>query len=98
MFKNNYGGYSINNKVYNMDFYIHDDYLFICNFNIERKYQGRKYSYRIFKSLNTKYKKDIILECFPTLLKYYTKLGFEIQNSTHDGYFEMILKGGNNAN
>lgn len=86
-------GRIIRNRIYNIDYYVYKDYVFICNFRIENEYRGRGYSKRIFDRVIKKSNRNrIILECFPALLKFYMRLGFHIIGKTEDGYFEMEFK------
>lgn len=81
----------ISNKVYSLELHICPDYMFVCCYSIDPEFRGRKYSYRIFDRLLTKYKKSIILECYYTLLTYYTKLGFSIlEQPDNQGYYTMV--------
>jgi predicted GNAT family N-acyltransferase len=78
-------------KIYNIDFNI-DESIFINKFSINEKYRKRGYSKRIINSLYEKYKLPIYLHCFPTLLNFYKKIGFEEVCKTFDDYIEMKLK------
>ena len=81
----------IRNKVYSLDMYLYSNHIFISHFQIASKYRGRKYSYRIFESLLSKYKRCIMLECFKTLLPYYQKLCFRIsEQEDNQGYYLMV--------
>lgn len=82
---------SISNKIYDINFSICDN-IFINIFYIKPKYRGRGYSRKIIQSLQKKYDKNISLVCFPTLLKFYKKLGFEKVYNTNDGYIELVLR------
>ena len=80
----------IRNKIYSMDICLYSHHIFIDHFQIASKYRGCKYSYRIFESLLSKYKRRIMLECFKTLLPYYQKLGFSIsEQEDNQGYYIM---------
>lgn len=60
-------------------------------FGINPEYRGRGYSYLAFDFLKRKYSRPIVLECWPTLLEFYSKLGFREVCRTVDGYVEMEL-------
>jgi len=64
--------------------------VFVNIFRIEPVYRKRGYSERIMKSLQYKYSKSIVLLCFPTLLKFYKKIGFEEVCDAVDGYKEIM--------
>lgn len=64
--------------------------IFVNTFSINHLYRGKKLSYKIFNELQLYYKKDIVLECYPTLLPFYKKLGFEVICETNLGYLEII--------
>lgn len=66
----------VNNKIYRIVLWIYEKHIFICNFEIKSNYRNRKYSYRIFNNIQKKYGRDLYLECYPTLFKFYRKLGF----------------------
>lgn len=78
----------IKNKIYYIDYFVEDN-IFVNHFGINKEFQGRKYSYRIFESLQKKHDKPIYLECYPTLYEFYLKLGFCKIEDTYDGYFVM---------
>lgn len=81
----------IQNKIYEMQYSVNIDSIFVHLFSIQPKYRGRKYSKRIFKNLKKEHKKPTILECWPTLIKFYIKIGFRINYGPNkSGYYEMI--------
>ena len=80
---------NISNKIYKLDYNV-GDVIFINTFRIEPVYRKRGYSKRILTSLQKKYDKPIVLLCFPTLLKFYKKIGFKQICDTVDGYKEMM--------
>lgn len=82
----------IKNKVYSITYNVSPGGIFVETFSIENAFRKRGYSRRIFRNLKNKYQKSIVLQCCPTLLKFYQKLGFEIVTSTYDGYLELILQ------
>lgn len=83
----------IENRVYSMDVFVYDTYIFVSNFSICKEYLGRKYSYRIFNKLLQRFKCDIMLESFKTLLPYYKKLGFDIlEDEDTQGYYLMFKR------
>lgn len=50
-------------------------------------------SYFVWKQIQEKYKMDIILEAFFTLIPYYIKMGFKnLGISDDEGYYNFILK------
>jgi hypothetical protein len=79
--------FNIRNKIYTLEYNV-GEVVYVKIFSISNKYRGLKYSYRIFNSL-TKYKLPIVLECWPTLIPFYQKLGFKEVGMMHDGYIEM---------
>jgi len=80
---------SINNKVFRIVCYLHENHLFVCNFHIKRKYQHKRLSYPIFQYLLLKYHKPIVLECYHSLYNYYINLGFIKIGDIGDGYYVM---------
>jgi len=83
----------ISNKIYNINFDVCDEVIYIHSFSINPIYRNRGYSRRILYNIKYKYNKCIVLECWPTLLSLYKHLGFnENGNNSYDGYIEMILK------
>ena len=83
-----------NNEVFYFEGDIVDDYLHIYIFQIQPKYRGKGMSYSVWKQIQEKYKMDIILEAFFTLIPYYTKMGFNNLGASDDQerYYDFILK------
>lgn len=87
-----------NNEIYYLQYSILTDSIYINRFNINVKYRNKKYSYKIINDLITKYNLPIVLECWPTLIPFYKKLGFnylyedQILSTLYSGYVEMIKK------
>lgn len=65
-----------NNEVFYFEGNITGDHLHIDIFRIQPRYRGKKMSYSVWKQIQEKYKMDITLEAFFTLIPYYTKMGF----------------------
>lgn len=83
-----------NNEVFYFEGNItNNHFLHIYIFHIQPKYRGKKISYFVWKQIQEKYKMDIILEAFFTLIPYYIKMGFKNLGVSDDqGYYEFILK------
>lgn len=83
-----------NNEVFYFGGDITDNHLLhIYIFQIQPKYRGKKISYSVWKQIQEKYKMDIMLEAFFTLIQYYIKMGFKnLGVSDDEGYYEFILK------
>ena len=82
-----------NNEVFYFEGDIADNNLHIYIFQIQPKYRGKKMSYYVWKQIQEKYKMDISLEAFFTLIPYYTKMGFKNLGVSDDqGYYDFILK------
>ena len=82
-----------NNEVFYFEGNITGDHLHIDIFHIQPKYRGKKMSYSVWKQIQEKYKMDITLEAFFTLIPYYTKMGFNNLGASDDqGYYNFILK------
>lgn len=81
----------IQNKIYEIQYSVNEKCVFVHLFSIQPKYRGRKYSKRIFQNLKKQYNLLIILERWPTLIKFYIKIGFKVLYRPNvNGYYEMI--------
>ena len=84
--------------IYYLKYCVLSECVYVDIFHIEPMYRGRGFSYKIFSKLQEKYNLPIMLECWPTLINFYRKLGFktlaEEKNEpmfySEDGYVEMI--------
>lgn len=67
--------------------------LYVNYFHINEKYRGLKLSYIIWKFIQNKYKVDINLQAYFTLINYYKKFGFvDLGLSDDSGYHDLTLK------
>lgn len=83
-----------NNEIFYFEGNIVDGHLLhIYIFQIQPKYRGKKMSYFVWKQIQEKYKMNITLEAFFTLIPYYTKMGFKNLGASDDqDYYDFILK------
>lgn len=77
-------------EIYYIKYCVFPEYVYVDLFHIEPMYRGRGYSYKIFSSLQEKYNLPIMLQCWPTLINFYKKLGFKTLDKNEDGYVEMF--------
>lgn len=90
---------SIKNNIYHLEGTLNQNGLYISSFCVIRPYRGKKMSYAIWKDIRSKFKVDITLEAFPTLINYYKKMGFvDLGVCDEEGYHELILKYQNERN
>lgn len=61
----------------------------VHTFRIKVAHRGKGHSYKVFDELKN-HGLPIVLECWPTLVKFYEKLGFVKECDTCDGYAEMV--------
>ena len=82
--------YIIKNKIYTVDYNITDNVIYLTHIFIYDEYRGKGFSKKIIDTLQKKHFMPIILECWPTLVPFYNKLGFyQTFNISEDGYIEM---------
>lgn len=87
--------YIIKNKIYTVDYNITDNVIYLTHIFIYDEYRGKGFSKKIIDTLQKKHFMPIILECWPTLVDFYKKLGFyQTGNISEDEYIEMKLNKG----
>lgn len=83
----------INNKIFYLEGYLNEKGLYVDLFHINPEFRGIGLSYSIWKNLQEKYKVDINLQAYFTLIPYYKKMGFIDLGVADDlGYHDLILK------
>jgi len=85
----------INNEQFCIKYSVERYYIFVESFSIHFNHRNKKLSYKIFNDLQQEHNLPIILNCFHTLIPYYKKLGFKIDDQWDEEYFQMSkqLKG-----
>ena len=84
---------TLDNRIFHMEGVLNKDNLYVEYFFIKLNYRNKKMSYIVWKYIQYKYKLDIYLIAFHTLLSYYTKMQFKILGKADDeGYYDLYLK------
>lgn len=75
-----------------IEYSVNENCIFVHIISINSPYRGKHYPSLIFKCLQRKFKKPIILDCFWTIESYYLHLGFKrIEDEDEQGYLTMQL-------
>ena len=82
--------HNIKTEIYYIEYSIYtNEVIFVHTFGINDEHQSQGHSYKVFNELKT-YGLPIVLECWPTLIEFYNKLGFIKECDTREGYAEML--------
>lgn len=83
----------IDNKIFYLEGCLNEYGLYVNLFHINYEYRGIGLSYSIWRNLQEKYKVDINLQAFFTLISYYKKMGFtDLGMADDSGYHDFTLK------
>lgn len=77
------------NEQYSVDYNSFESYIHINHLRVEYEHRNKGIASKVISDIQNKYKLPIFLICYETLLPFYKKINFGIDEIEEDDYFLM---------